>query len=92
VLESSQTSGILSKRKRAKWPSGGVSKPVKFSADEYAASVKSYDKRVRLLDETLYRLCSEHPKHTSVSEVHAKLWIIARTLASGIERKVSLYT
>lgn len=54
------------------------------------ASVKSYDQRVRLLDETLYHLCSQHPKHTSVSEVHAKLWIIATTLASGIERKVSL--
>jgi hypothetical protein len=70
--------------------SGGLSKATSFSAVEYKESAKSYDERVRLLDETPYRLCSEHPKHSDVSEVHAKLWIIARTLASGIERKVSL--
>src|SRR5690349_12362372 len=70
--------------------SGAASKPLTLSADEYAESVKSYDKYVRLLDDTLYRLCREHPGHTEPLEVHAKLWIIGRTLATGIERKVSL--
>ncbi|MFO1079319.1 MAG: hypothetical protein U1E23_01645 [Reyranellaceae bacterium] len=39
--------------------------------------------------ETLRRLCREHPEHKHYNEVSAKLWIIARTYATQIERKVS---
>jgi hypothetical protein len=61
---------------------------VKFSAADYLAEVSHYEKDLRLLDDTLYRLCREHPNHTTPSSVHAKLWIIGRTYATGIERKI----
>jgi len=59
-----------------------------FPVKEYTDSVKRYDGRIKLLDQTLYDLCRGHPNHSNPAEVHAKLWIIARTLASGLEKKV----
>jgi len=63
---------------------------MKFSEADYKTSVDRYEQHSRLLDDTLRRLCSEHPEHTSPSAVHVKLWIIARTYQTGIERKVPL--
>ncbi len=61
----------------------------RFSASDYLASVRYYDENLRLLDDTLRHLCREHPDHIRPSSVHAKLWIIARTYATGLERKVA---
>lgn len=57
--------------------------------DSYTSACRDYDERWRLLDQTLYDLCSSHPGHTAADGVYAKLWIIGRTYATGIERKVA---
>jgi hypothetical protein len=41
-----------------------------------------------LLDEVLYRLCADHPSHLSRDAVNAKVTVIGRTYATGIERMV----
>jgi hypothetical protein len=38
-------------------------------------------------NEVLYRLCREHPNHTTVDEVNAKIWLIGRAYAAAIERR-----
>jgi hypothetical protein len=58
-----------------------------FSLDAYRRAVADYDATWRVTDETLYRLCRQHPGH--VEAVYAKLWIIGRTYATGIERKIA---
>jgi hypothetical protein len=45
-----------------------------------------YKQSFSLLDSYLYRLCRENPGHATQNVVHAKLWIIARTYATGVER------
>ncbi|MGC4033243.1 MAG: hypothetical protein QM754_16225 [Tepidisphaeraceae bacterium] len=55
---------------------------------QYNASVEYYRQNWRLLDDTLLRLCSDYPDHTSPASVNAKLWIVGRTYATGIERRV----
>ena len=49
---------------------------------------KEYELRHRELDGILYRMCRKHPGHADIGGVHAKLWIIGRTYATGIERKI----
>lgn len=60
-----------------------------FFAEDYKESVAYYEKSWRVMDETLLRLCREHPDHTSAASVFAKLWIIGRSYATGIERKIA---
>lgn len=62
---------------------------MKFSIDEYQKSVTEYKDKWRVLDDVLLRLCRDNPGHTTRREVYAKLWIIGRTYATGIERKVA---
>ncbi len=59
-----------------------------FPIELYRRAVEYYEKQWRTMDDVLYRLCRDHPQHNSRSSVSAKLWIIGRTYASGIERKV----
>ena len=61
---------------------------MKLSATEYNQSVESYNRKWRVLDETLYRICREHPGHQDEAVVNAKAWIIGRTYATGIERAI----
>jgi len=61
---------------------------LKFVEEVYHRTVEDYDSRWRLLDDTLYRLCRENHGHSNLEEVCAKLWIIGRTYATGIERQV----
>jgi len=61
---------------------------VTFPADHYRRAVADYDRTWRATDETLYDLCRRHPAHGNRAGVHAKLWIIGRTYATGIERKI----
>lgn len=60
-----------------------------FSAADYQNSVAYYEATWRVMDDTLYRLCRENPDHSRRSSVCAKLWVIGRTYATGIERKVA---
>jgi hypothetical protein len=47
-----------------------------------------YDGAFRVLDDVLYDVCRDHPDHTDVTSVLAKLWLIGRTFTTGIERAV----
>ena len=60
---------------------------MKFSAADYLRAVAEYDRLWRLADEALYRLCREHPGHDPAS-VRAKLLIVGRSYATGIERTI----
>lgn len=55
----------------------------------YGALCERYDNEWALLDQTLHDLCANHPGHTLIDEVNAKLWIVSRTYATGIERRVA---
>jgi hypothetical protein len=58
------------------------------SAATYNELVALSEQTWKVTDQTLYRLCRENPGHADRSAVCAKLWIIGRTFATGIERKV----
>lgn len=62
---------------------------MRFSVDDYKKAVDHYRAKWDALDEALYRLCRDHPDNTDRGSVYAKLWIIGRTYATGIERKVA---
>lgn len=55
---------------------------------EYDSAIEKYKREWRTLDEKLYRLCREHPDHSSTAGVFAKVFIIGRTYQTGIERQV----
>jgi len=63
-------------------------KKLKFDSKEYSEAVRYFNKNVQLLDQTIHDLCAEHPDHKDTASVHAKVWIIARTLSSGLERTI----
>ncbi len=59
-----------------------------FSANDYNRSRDDYAQRWKAINETLYHLCRDHPHHDHRPWVNAKILIIGRTYATGIERKV----
>ncbi|MEW5826372.1 MAG: hypothetical protein AB1778_06020, partial [Candidatus Bipolaricaulota bacterium] len=59
-----------------------------LSVDDYRRAVADYEHSWRATDEALYDLCRRHPDHADQAGVNAKLWIIGRTYATGIERKI----
>lgn len=59
-----------------------------FSSAKYRKSMTRYNKMWRVMDETLYDLCRRHPGHADEASIRAKLWVIGRTYATGIERKI----
>lgn len=60
-----------------------------FSGNEYREAVADYRASWCVIDEVLYDLCRRYPDHTDARGVNAKLWIIGRTYATGIERKIA---
>lgn len=60
-----------------------------FSTTDYERATQDYLRTWKIIDEVLYRLCGDHPKHTDHLSVTAKVVIIGRTYATGIERHVS---
>ena len=60
----------------------------KFLPSDYNKSRDDYAQSWQAIDETLYRLCRDHPHHNERPWVNAKILIIGRTYATGIERKV----
>jgi hypothetical protein len=59
-----------------------------LDAAKYQASCNKYGAVWKALDDVLYDLCKNHPTHTARGSINAKLWIIGRTYATGIERKI----
>jgi hypothetical protein len=60
---------------------------VSFDVKLYQLACERYQSLWGLTDEILYRLCRDHPDHASRRAVNAKLWLIGRTYATGLERK-----
>ena len=54
----------------------------------FKSACRDYAEKWQALDQTLYRLCQKHPDHSTWASVAAKVWIIGRTYATGIERKI----
>lgn len=52
----------------------------------YARYLRGYDRYSRRLNAVLYGMCETMPTHTDDGAVWAKVWIIGRSYASGIER------
>ena len=52
------------------------------------AACRDYAEKWQTLDYTLYNLCQKNPGHRTWESVAAKIWIIGRTYATGIERKI----
>jgi len=64
------------------------SRQVIFSADSYRRAIADYSRSWRATDQILYDLCQRYPGHSDQGAVNAKLWIIGRTYATGIERRI----
>jgi hypothetical protein len=60
----------------------------RFDLLGYRRAVAEYNRNWQATDETLYDLCRRFPGHSDQASVKAKLWIIGRTYATGIERKI----
>ncbi len=63
-------------------------KNVKFCYKFFSKSRTNYSQDWKLTDQILYNLCRESFDHSSLCSINAKLWIIGRTYATGIERKI----
>jgi hypothetical protein len=59
-----------------------------FSANDYESASQDYAESWETIDGVLYQLCRRYPMHTDRLPVTAKVIIIGRTYATGIERKV----
>lgn len=68
------------------WPF--LSRHMSFTVRDYNTAVDQYDRTWQVLDGTLYRLCVDHPGHRIWDALCAKLWIIARTYNTGVERSI----
>jgi len=55
---------------------------------EYQNAIKSYKERDEATNVVLYDLCRRWPNHDDIGEINAKLFIIGRTYATGIERGI----
>jgi hypothetical protein len=63
--------------------------PREFSRTDFEAAVADYKENWQLTDEVLLRLCRDHPNHDTQASVNAKVIIVGRSYATGIERKVT---
>ena len=59
-----------------------------FSDAVYQQTCQRYKEEWAALDRVLYRMCEELPGHAAREAVNAKVWIIARAYATGIERHI----
>src|ERR1043166_7319686 len=60
-----------------------------FHPDNFHRAVADYDQSWRATDQVLYDLCRQRAGHADRAGINAKLWIIGRAYATGIERKIS---
>ena len=61
---------------------------LQFSKTDYLKATDDYRQNWSLTDKTLYSLCQNNFPHDSMGNINAKLWIIGRAYATGIERKI----
>lgn len=59
-----------------------------FSVEQFHLAARDYRSHWRLADEQLYELCRQFPTHDRPDAVLAKLMIIGRTYATGLERSL----
>lgn len=59
-----------------------------FSKAKYKQACAEYAANWEAVEIALYDLCKRHPNHEDQGGVNAKLWIIGRAYATGIERKI----
>jgi len=45
------------------------------------------NKKWMLGNNILYKMCLDHPNHTDIEEIRAKIWLIGRSYAASIERR-----
>lgn len=60
----------------------------KFSITKYKKACRDYKTNWEAVEIALYGLCKRYSKHQTKNAINAKLWIIGRTYATGIERKI----
>ena len=60
-----------------------------FDARAYTEAVTKYNQRWGILDSALYRVCREHPDHSDIAAVIAKVFLIGRAYQTGIERQMT---
>src|SRR6266705_3445447 len=61
---------------------------MEIDLQKYRQMIRYSDQTGDLLGDTLYTLCRRHPDHTQIGEISAKLWLIGRGFATGVERQV----
>jgi hypothetical protein len=54
----------------------------------FLACAKYHKEQGELIDRILYTLCVNYPDHKAIGEINAKLWLIGRGFATGIERQI----
>jgi hypothetical protein len=59
------------------------------SQDDLTAALAQFNADWGLIDEVLYGLCREHPGHDDRRAVTAKLAMVGRVYAAGLERRVT---
>src|SRR5271156_2424562 len=55
---------------------------------KYKSACLKYRKLWKTSDEVLYDLCKRFPNHKNRAGTNAKLWVIGRAYATGIERQI----
>ena len=60
-----------------------------FRRNVYRRAVEQYCRCWQTTDRKLYALCRQYPGHDDEAGVNAKLWLIGRTYATGIERQIT---
>src|SRR5438874_11740785 len=58
------------------------------SRHDYDRKAKREEAKAWLFDKTLYELCCKYPEQVNRAHINAKIWIIARAMATGIERQI----
>jgi len=61
---------------------------MKYKYQEYKRSCENYLRLWGLTDKFLYELCQRHPTHVDRGEINAKVLIVGRSFATGIERAI----
>lgn len=61
---------------------------MKFSLSKYKRACRDYQSNWKARDDALRALCKKYPNHKYRHGSNAKLWIIARSYATGVERRI----
>jgi hypothetical protein len=56
--------------------------------NEYKKACVDYKQNWALLNGILYKMCKDYRSHKDLSAINAKVWIIGRAYATGIERMI----